>query len=140
MATAAFLLLAMASCQSSEDRAISKLNRLAENIDKHGRDFTLEDWYEAMDDLADIHEDMSDCDFSKEQLKEIGRMDGRLSVIISREGAKVLGKEATNFLDRINSFAVGFKEGAEVEYDEDDFKQIEEDFNNELDSIAKDWE
>jgi len=136
----ALLLLGLTACQSAEDRAISRLNRLAENIDKHGEDFSLEDWTEAMEDLADIHEDMEGCEFTKEQLKELGQVDGRLSVIIAREGAKALGKETVTFLDRFNSFAVGFKEGAESVYDEDDFKQIEEDFNNELDSIANDWE
>ena len=134
------LLCTLGSCQSREERAISRLNSLARSIDKNGENYTVDDWAEAMEDLADIHEDMADCEFSKEQLKELGQVDGRLSIIIAREGAKALGKETVTFIDRFNSFAVGFREGAESEYDEDDFNQIEEDFNNELDSIANDWE
>lgn len=134
------LLITLTSCQSREDRIISRLTNLAESINKHGEDYSVEDWTEAMEDLADIHEDMEGCEFTKEQLKEVGRIDGRLSVIIAREGAKALGKETVSFLDRFNAFAVGVKEGVEEKYDESEFQQIEEDFTNEIDSIAKDWE
>lgn len=137
VAVAAISLLS--SCQSYEDRVITKLNHLSERIDEDGKNFDADDWEEAMEELADIHEEMSDCEFTPEQLKEVGRADGRLTAIIAKEGAKALGRETSSFLRKFSSFAKGFQESAQENVNEEDFNDVEEELKSTLKDIEDEW-
>jgi hypothetical protein len=112
---------------------------LSERIDEDGKNFDADDWEEAMEELADIHEEMSDCEFTPEQLKEVGRADGRLSAIIAKEGAKSLGREASSLLKSISSYAKGFQEGAQENFNEEDFNDVEEELKSTLKDIEDEW-
>ena len=59
-------LLSLTSCKSNEEKVISDLASLSERIEKHGNDFLAEDWEEALEDLADIHEDIDKMSTSEE--------------------------------------------------------------------------
>lgn len=137
VAVAAISLLS--SCQSYEDRVITKLNHLSERIDEDGKNFDADDWEEAMEELADIHEEMAECDFTLEQLKEVGRADGRLTAIIAKEGAKALGRETSSFLRNFSSFAKGFQEGAKENFNEEDFNDVEKELKSTLKDIEDEW-
>lgn len=131
--------LVLSSCRSYEDRVITKLNHLSERIDADGKNFDADDWEDAMEELADIHEEMTDCDFTPEQLKEVGRADGRLSAIIAKEGAKSLGREASSFLKSISSYAKGFQEGAQENVNEEDFNEVGDQIMSTLKDIEDEW-
>ena len=77
-------LLALSSCQSREEKVISKLDSLSERIEKDGSIFDADDWEEAIEDFADIHEEMQDCQFTKEQLRELGKKEGKVSAILAK--------------------------------------------------------
>ena len=134
----AAILLSFASCKSREEKVISRLESLSERIDKNGHKFDAEDWAEAFEDLEDIHEDMEDCEFTREELKEVGRADGRLTAIIAKEGAKALGREASSFLRNFSSFAKGFQEGAQ-ENNEEDFNEVGDQIMSTLKDIEDEW-
>ena len=138
-AFAVVVLLTLMSCQSYEEGVIHKLNNLSERIDKDGKNFDADDWEEALEELADIHEDMTDCEFTPEQLKEVGRADGRLSAIITKQAAKALGHEVSDAIKGISSYAKGFKEGAEGNIDEDDFNDVVDEIGSLLKSVGEDW-
>lgn len=133
------ILLSFSSCKSKEEKVISRLENLSERIDKNGHKFDAEDWVEAFEDLEDIHEDMEDCEFTQEELKKVGRADGRLTAIIAREGAKSLGREASSFLRNFSSFAKGFQEGAQENFKEENFNDIEKELNGTLKDIEDEW-
>lgn len=133
------ILLSFSSCKSKEEKVISRLENLSERIDKNGHKFDDEDWVEAFEDLEDIHEDMEDCEFTQEELKKVGRADGRLTAIIAREGAKSLGREASSFLRNFSSFAKGFQEGAQENFKEENFNDIEKELNGTLKDIEDEW-
>lgn len=135
----ATILFSFASCKSREEKVISRLESLSERIDKKGHTFDAEDWAEAFEDLEDIHEDMGDCEFTKEQLREVGRADGRLSAIIAKEGAKSLGREASSLLKSISSYAKGFQEGTQENVNEEDFNDVEEELKSTLKDIEDEW-
>ncbi len=137
VAVAAISLLS--SCQSYEDRVITKLNHLSERIDEDGKNFDADDWEEAMEELADIHEEMAECDFTLEQLKEVGRADGRLSAIIAKEGAKTLGKGFLDAIKGISSYAKGFQEGAESNISEKDVEDVVKEIGSTLKSVEDEW-
>ena len=68
--------LSLTSCKSREEKVINKLDNLSERIERNGSKFDAEDWEEAIEDFADIHEEMQDCEFTKEQLRELGKKEG----------------------------------------------------------------
>ena len=121
IASLALSLFALTSCKSNEEKVINNLERLSERIEKHGNEFDGYDWEEALEDLADIHEDIQDCDFTNEQLKELGKVEGKLSAIIAKEGSKALGHSISDAIKSFGSFASGFKEGVEENVSEEDF-------------------
>lgn len=140
IATLLLIVLSLSSCKSREEKVISDLDNLSERIEKHGSEFDADDWKDALEDFANLHEDMQDCEFTKEQLRELGKKEGKVSAILAKEGAKALGKELNNFLGNFGAFAKGFKEGAESAYDEDEIKDIGNDIINNLKNIGEDYE
>ena len=94
---------------------------------------------EALEELEEIHDDMGDCEFTKEQLKAVGRADGKLTIIITKQAAKAMGRDVGTLMKNISSYAKGFKEGAESAYDEEEFKDIGNDIMNDLKEIEEDW-
>ena len=124
--------LCLTSCKSREEKVINKLDNLSERIERNGSKFDAEDWEEAIEDFADIHEEMQDCEFTKEQLRELRKKEGKVSAIIAKEGSKALGREFKNFLGNFGAFAKGFKEGAEENVSEEDFNEVGNDISNAL--------
>ena len=124
--------LCLTSCKSREEKVINKLDNLSERIERNGSKFDAEDWEEAIEDFADIHEEMQDCEFTKEQLRELRKKEGKVSAIIAKEGSKALGREFKNFLGNFGAFAKGFKEGAEDSVSEEDFNEVGNEISNAL--------
>jgi len=131
--------LVLSSCQSYEERTITKLNHLSERIDAEGKNFDADDWEEAMEELADIHEEMADCEFTPEQLKAVGRADGRLTAIIAREGAKALGYGFSDAIKSLGIYAKGFQEGAEEKINGEDFNDVVNELNDAVESVKEEW-
>ena len=132
--------LSFTSCKTSEEAVISRLEKLTERIDKNGAKFDSDDWLQAFRDLEDIHKDMESCDFSSEQLKQVARADGKISAVVAKEGAKALGKEASSFMKEFGSIAKEFQEGFQEIFNEENMKEIEDEFENVLKDIENDWE
>ena len=130
-----FGMLMLISCQSPEKKVIHRLDRLSERIEKDGKNFDADDWAEALEDLADIHDDLQDCDFNAEQLKEIGKAEGRLAAIIANEGSKAVGREFSNAMKSVGSFMKGFREGAEENLDADAIEEAGDEISNSLKDI-----
>lgn len=128
-------LTVLASCKSKEENIISRLDRLYERIDKNGSEFESEDWEEAIEDFADIHEDMEDCDFTEEQLREIGKKEGKISVVLFREGTKALGGQVKNLLGKFGAFASGFVEGSTDDDGNNEFEKASDDLNKEINNF-----
>lgn len=133
------ILLSFTSCKSKEEKVINRIENLSERIEKNGHNFDAEDWAEAFEDLEDIHEDMEDCEFTREERKEVGKADGRLTAIIAKEGAKSLGREASSFLKNFSTFVKGFQEGAQDSFNEEDINDIENEIKNTLKDIEEEW-
>lgn len=110
MACMAFL---FSGCKSHEERVMDRLDRLEEDIRKNSDKWDMAQWADALEVIEDIHYEMEDCDFTPEQLRDLGRVEGRLTVIIMTEGAKKLGNELIPFLEGAGAFMKGYTEGTE---------------------------
>lgn len=134
------LSVAFISCKPNEERVVDRLNRLSERVQKDGAKWDQDQWADALEELEEIHEDMEDCEFTPAQLRALGRVEGRLTVVIMTEGAKKLGKELIPFMEGAGAFMKGYQEGAESMqgYSEEELKQLGTNLNQEMERIQKD--
>lgn len=100
-------------CKPHEERVMDRLNRLSEDIQKNSQKWDINQWADALAEIEDIHFDMEDCDFTPQQLRELGRIEGQLTVIVMTEGAKKLGEKLVPFIEGAGAFMKGYQEGAE---------------------------
>ena len=112
-----FLSFALCGCMRHEDRVLSRLNNLAEKVEKNGPKWNAKQWINALDEFEDIHYDMSDCKFSTDQQHEVDRAEGRLTVMFMQEGVKKIGEELGIFIEGPGAFMQGYQEGANEAYD-----------------------
>jgi len=110
--------LAVCSCQKQETRLIHDMDKLADQIEYRSDSFTEEDWDDVLDRYEDLHERALKLDFSQEQLKELGRAEGRLSSLLVKKGAKALGGSIRSILKGEKSFFEGLMDGLGESADE----------------------
>ena len=130
------LTMLFTACMSKEKRTINELENLAVEIEDNGKNYDADDWADAIARYEDIHEDMTRCDFSKEQLREIGRIDGRLTALYAR--AALNGYKT--ILDDMSVFTDGFAEGLDesgVDFDGliDELTESTESFSDQIDAL-----
>ena len=132
------VIMIFTSCQSQEEKVISKIHKLAEYIEDNGDDFDEQDWNDVINDCNQIHKEMQTCEFTTEQLRELGKVEQELSVAFISKGTKAFGENMSNFLGGLGAFAGGFMEGIE-EGNATDLEElelnIEEGVDNFLDEI-----
>lgn len=134
-------ILVLASCQSQEERIISKINNLAERIEKNGENFDEQDWEDAINDYEKIHEDMQNCEFTNEELRELGKAERKITLAFASEGAKAFGKGMKNFMGGLGAFASGFTDLDEDEESENakDLEELEKDIEEGVDEFMKEF-
>ena len=114
-----FAMFLFSSCETKEEHVINKFKILAERVDKNSDAFSDEDWEEVLAEYEALHNEASDCDFTYEQLRDFGRVDGLLTGVITREGSKKLGRDLGRYLNEgkevMKGFIEGFSEGISSE-------------------------
>jgi hypothetical protein len=106
-----FALFLFSSCQTKEERVINKFKDLAERVDKNSDTFSDQDWEEVLDEYEALNDEAMDCEFTNEQLREFGRVDGLLTGVITREGSKKLGRDLGRYINEGKQVMKGFLEG-----------------------------
>lgn len=114
------MVFAMSSCQSKEERVIKALESLSQQVEQRADQFTEKDWENVIAKFEKIHEDALDCDFSEEQFKELGRLEGKLTATIAKESSKKLGRKVQDLINKGKSALEGFIEGLGQDSDDDD--------------------
>ena len=137
-----FITFIMCSCKPHEERVMNRLDKLAEKVQKNGTKWDVDQWADALEELEDIHYDMEDCEFTPQQLRALGRVEGKLTVIIMTEGAKKLGKELVPFLEGAGAFMKGYSEGVESmsDYSEGEFEKLGNQVQEELERFNAEME
>lgn len=106
-----FIALTLTSCQTREERVISKMETLSERIEKNADTFDSEDWEAVFKEYAQLQEQAAKCEFSEEQYKELGRIEAKLTAALASERAKNFGRDFGNLLNSGKEFVDGFLEG-----------------------------
>lgn len=117
-------LLLLSSCKTSEERALNRLEKLSEKIEKYGNQWDADDWADAFEEIQDIHYDLQDCDLNKAQAEELGRIEARLTATIITRGARAMQISAPKFLENGASFLYGFNSESYELYDEASFLEL----------------
>ena len=120
-------ILIFPSCQSQEEKVISRFNDLAEQIEKDGKDWNEQDWVDLAKEYEQIYEDAKKCKFSNEQYQELGKASRNISVAIASIGVNGLAKV---YAESIKSYSNVFTKTME-EYSNGIAKEIEE-YSNEI--------
>ena len=101
----------MASCQSKEEKFISQLEDICEMVEDE--DFAIEDYEKVSQNYEKILSGASDCDFTTEQLKEIGKLQGRITVALTKQSMKGAGNFFKGMMEGAKGMVEGITEGLE---------------------------
>lgn len=105
---AAFLLSFMA-CQNAET-PVNRLSSLANQIEENGENYTEQDWEDIAVEYEQIKEELSEYEYSDEELKEIGRLKGKISAMMAKEALRDFSRELENMGKQIEGGIDGFLE------------------------------
>ena len=107
-------ILILSSCQSQEEKIISSLNDMAEQVKNDSDDWDAQDWVDIATGLRHIGIDMKNCKFSDEQLKEAYKAQKYILEAIASKGVDAYGEEMKSMLSGLDALS------KEVDEDEDD--------------------
>ena len=106
----------LSGCKSREERVIERLDNLAEKIQNESSDWDIEQWQDVAKDFEDLNKEAEKCDFSEEQMKQLGEAEGRVIGAFYKEGSQFAGKMMEEYLRNAGNLIEGFQKG----FDESD--------------------
>ncbi len=101
----------MNSCQTKEEHVLSGLNRLSDQIVQRGDTYSNSDWENFFSEYEQLHKEAMECEFTQEQLTELGRLEGKLTTIMTKEGARKIGQEVQDYIKNGKTILEGFIQG-----------------------------
>ena len=111
--------LALTSCTSREQKVINGVKELNERVEKHGAEFSEEQWGQVIDDYDALHEESKRCDFTQSQLSELENAEEALNLSIAKKSPKEFGREVGKIIKHgakmVNDFIEGVKDGMSEE-------------------------
>lgn len=112
------LTLSITACQSKEDKVLSDLESVYNRLND-SENFTDADWTELLTEYEVIHEEAQTCEFSYEQKKELGRIEGKILSKITERKTQELGSEIGNLINSGGAIIGGFLEGLQEELEKE---------------------
>ena len=133
-------LFCLTSCQSQEERTISKLEQLSERIEENGDKYDVEDWNGIMKEMESISDDIEDCDLTNQQMKEVGRLQAKFYKAVMKNGKKIFSSGLSKVFANFGAYAQGLKEGLQIDsLDEnglqEQFGELEDAFKDAMESF-----
>lgn len=108
------LTLSITACQSKEDKVLSDLESVYNRLND-SENFTDADWTE----YEVIHKEAQTCEFSYEQKKELGRIEGKILSKITERKSEELGSEIGDLINSGGAIIGGFLEGLQEELEKE---------------------
>jgi hypothetical protein len=112
-----------ASCENKQT-PIKKLEKLDRTLVQQSESFTEQDWENALMEYEQIEQELSMYNYTDEELRQIGKMKGRLLAKISKEYLNKTMDEVDSYLKMFEGALEGFMEelgtalDSEEDYDE----------------------
>ena len=115
--TVCLLMAFMSSCQTQtqEQKVISKMQALAERVENNKETYSDAEWDKVINEYDALQQQAKECEFSKEQLKDLAKVEAELTAAIAKQGAKRVGSDINDAIDEgkemLNGVIDGIKEG-----------------------------
>jgi endonuclease I len=115
--TVCLLVAFMSSCQTQtqEQKIISKMKALAERVENNKETYSDAEWEKVINEFDALQQQAKECEFSKEQLKDLTKVEAELTAAIAKQGAKRVGSDIKDAIDEgkemLNGVIDGIKEG-----------------------------
>ena len=115
--TVCLLVAFMSSCQTQtqEQKVISKMQALAERVENNKETYSDAEWDKVINEFNALQQQAKECEFSKEQLKDLAKVEAELTAAIAKQGAKRVGSDIKDAIDEgkemLNGVIDGIKEG-----------------------------
>ena len=115
--TACLLVAFMSSCQTQtqEQKVITKMQALAERVESNKETYSDAEWDKVINEFNALQQQAKECEFSKEQLKDLAKVEAELTAAIAKQGAKRVGSDIKDAIDEgkemLNGVIDGIKEG-----------------------------
>ena len=115
--TVCLLVAFMSSCQTQtqEQKVISKMQALAERVESNQETYSDAEWDKVINEFNALQQQAKECEFSKEQLKDLAKVEAELTAAIAKQGAKRVGSDIKDAIDEgkemLNGVIDGIKEG-----------------------------
>lgn len=115
--TACLLVAFMSSCQTQtqEQKVISKMQALAERVENNKETYSDAEWDKVINEFNALQQQAKECEFSKEQLKDLAKVEAELTAAIAKQGAKRVGSDIKDAIgegkEMLNGVIDGIKEG-----------------------------
>lgn len=103
------LSLALVSCNPAQ-MAVNDLRSLVEETEKEYTEYTAEEWEEAINEFSRISKEMEKHHYSKEELKEIGRLKGQMYATMTKQSMGEVGNMLKSFGHQLQGGIEGFME------------------------------
>lgn len=120
----AVLALSLASCAKMQAKhQMHALESLTEKVEKNGDSFTKQDWAEVSQEYDEICAKMNECEYTQEQMQEIGRLKGRFYAACTKKAINNAGGLLNGLMNTVGGAIDGFMEGmsgSEEQQEEDD--------------------
>ena len=109
-----------ASCENKQT-PIKKLEKLDRTLVQQSESFTEQDWENALMEYEQIEEELSRYNYTDEELRQIGKMKGRLLAKISKEYLNKTMDEVDSYLKMFEGALEGFMEelGGDLDYEDE---------------------
>lgn len=115
--TGCLLVAFMSSCQTQtqEQKVISKMQALAERVENNKETYSDAEWDKVINEFNALQQQAKECEFSKEQLKDLAKVEAELTAAIAKQGAKRVGSDIKDAIgegkEMLNGVIDGIKEG-----------------------------
>ena len=115
--TVCLLVAFMSSCQTQtqEQKVISKMQALAERVENNKETYSDAEWDKVINEFNALQQQAKECEFSKEQLKDLAKVEAELTAAIAKQGAKRVGSDIKDAIgegkEMLNGVIDGIKEG-----------------------------
>ena len=109
------LLLALSFTVSCTSDPKDRLENLLEKVEKNGNSFNDEEWESVFNELDCIENEIDKKNYSKEELREIWRIKGRLLGCITRTALGDMQEQLTGLSAILTGGLVGFLEAFDVD-------------------------
>lgn len=97
------------SCETSKT-PVEHLSSLVEQVEDKYDEFTEDDWDDIVSEYEKIEKDLSKYEYTDEELKEIGKLKGRIFAKMTKNAVKDFSKQIEKWGKQIEGGVEGFLE------------------------------